>query len=81
MKTKTIKVEWCKNFIIKQFEKLPYENGGIEINCFWNEAEKAGLWIRGTYGSPMSKALGELTKVKTVCDENGNLLFRTFKLV
>jgi hypothetical protein len=77
---KEIKVEWCKNWIKHAFQKLPFENGGIEVNCFWDMAEKAGLWVRGTYGSPMSKALGELTKVETIQDENGNFLYNVFKL-
>lgn len=75
-----IKVEWCKNWIKHTFQKLPYENGGIEVNCFWDMAEKAGLWIRGTYGSPMSIALGELMKVEIIQDENRNFLYNVFKL-
>lgn len=77
---KNIKVEWCKNWITHTFQKLPFENGGIECNCFWSLAEKAGLWIRGTYGSPMSTALEESTKVETIQDENGNFLYNVFKL-
>lgn len=77
---KEIKVEWCKNWIKHTFQKLPYENGGIEVNCFWNMAEKAGLWIRGTYGSPMSIALGELIKVEIIQDENRDFLYNVFKL-
>lgn len=49
---KEIKVEWCKNWIKHTFQKHPFENGGIEVNCFWGMAEKSGLWVRGTYGSP-----------------------------
>ncbi len=30
------KVEWCENFIKAVFEKLYFENGGIEVNCFWD---------------------------------------------
>lgn len=77
---KEIKVEWCKNWIKRTFEKLPFENGGIECGCFWDMAEKAGLWTRGTYGSPMSQALSELTRVETVKDKNGNYLYSVFKL-
>ena len=32
------------------------------------EAEKSGLWVRGTYGSPMSKALEKLVKVEILSD-------------
>lgn len=75
-----IKVDWCKNWIKHTFEKLPFENGGIEVNCFWSMAEKSGLWVRGTYGSPMSKALEELTKVDTIQDDEGNFLYNVFRL-
>lgn len=77
---KNIEVEWCKKFIKSVFEKIQFENGGIEINCFWDDAEKSGLWIRGTYGSPMSEALSDMVKVETVSDENGNFLYRVFRL-
>ena len=69
---KNIKVEWCENFIKKAFEKKQCK--GIEVNCFWNMAEKSGLWVRGTYGTPMSEALEKLTKVETVSDDNGKFL-------
>ena len=72
---KNIKVEWCKNFIKSVFKKIPFENGGIEMNLFWNKAEKSGLWIRGTYGSPMSEALSEMTKIEVKSDGNGNYLY------
>jgi len=78
---KNIKVEWCENFIKSVFQKIPFENGGIEVNAFWNKAEKSGLWIRGTYGTPMSDALAKLTKVETVSDEKGNYLYTVFRLV
>ena len=79
---KEIKIEWCENFIKSAFEKIPFENGGIETNCFWNMAEKSGLWERGTYGSsPMSEAMEKLSKVETVLDEEGNYLFMAFKLM
>ncbi len=77
---KQIKVEWCKNWIKHTFKNLPFENGGIERNCFFDMAEKSGLWIRGTYGSPMSEALGELTKVETIHDNNGEFLYNVFKI-
>jgi len=79
MKVKEIKVEWCENWIRKQFERLPFENGGIEANLFWNRAEKSGLWVRGTYGSPMSKALQKLTVVETV-SQDGKFLYNAFKM-
>lgn len=78
---KEIKVDWCKNWIKHTFKKLPFENGGIEVNCFWDMAEKSGLWVRGTYGSSMSKALGELVKVETIRDVEANFLYDVFKLV
>ena len=78
---KEIKVEWCENFIIAAFTKHhAFPGGGIEVGCFWKMAEAAGLWVRGTYGSPMSKALEKLTKVETVHDNEGNPMFSVFKL-
>ena len=77
---KNVKVKWCENFIKKVFERIPFENGGIEINCFWNKAEKSGLWERGTYGTPMSQALEKMVNVETVSDENGNYLYTVFRL-
>ena len=77
---KEIRVEWCKNWIRHTFGKLPFENGGIEVGCFWEMAEKSGLWVRWTYGSPMSQALSEMTKVEIVQDDSGNYLYGVFRL-
>lgn len=76
---KEIKIEWCENFIKKTFEKKQCK--GIEVNHFWNLAKKSGLWIRGTYGTPMSKALEKLTSVHIVNGENGEYLYTVFRLV
>lgn len=77
---KEIKVEWCENWIKAQFKKLPFENGGIYDGLFWDKAEKSGLWVRGTYGTPMSEALSRLTNVETVHDSEGNFLYHVFRL-
>lgn len=80
---KQVKVEWCENFIRARFTKhhaFPGPNAGIEVNCFWKMAEASGLWERGTYGTPMSKALGNLTTVETIYGEDGKRLFDVFKL-
>lgn len=79
-KTKNIKVEWCENFIKARFKKLPEFAKGIETNHFFKMAEKSGLYIAGTYGSPMSQALGNLTEVKIVQDDNGNYMFSAFHM-
>lgn len=71
---KEIKVEWCENFIRAQFAKhhaFPGPNAGIEVGCFWKAAEASGLWVRGTYGSPMSEALANLTEVESVTRREG----------
>lgn len=60
--------------------RFPGKNAGIEVGCFWKMAEASGLWERGTYGTPMSKALEELTKVESILDENGNYLYSVFRL-
>ena len=75
---KDIKIDWCKNFIKSAFRKR--NCSGIEIGCFWGMAEKSGLWKRGTYGTPMSKALAELTKIEIISDENGKYLYTVFAL-
>ena len=68
---KEIKVEWCENFI--------RPNAGIEINCFWDMAERSGLWVRGTYDSPMSQALENLVEVEAV-SHDGEFCYHVFKL-
>lgn len=77
---KQIKVEWCENFIKATFKKHVPDGGGIYTGCFWDMAEKSGLWERGTYGTPMSEAIEKLTKVETVHDSEGNFLYNVFKL-
>ncbi|MBT9782545.1 hypothetical protein [Coprococcus comes] len=77
---KQIKVEWCENFIKAVFRKHVPEGGGIYTGCFWDMAERSGLWERGTYGTPMSQALENLTKVEAVHDDKGNFLYHVFKL-
>ena len=79
-KGKTIKAEWCENWIKSTFAKLPSFANGIERNCLFNMAEEAGLWERGTYGSPMSEALMKLTEVEIVSDDAGNYKYSVFKL-
>ena len=77
---RNIKIEWCENFIKASFAKLPRFAKGIETNCFFKMAEESGLYIAGTYGSPMSNALQKLTEVKTVKDSDGNYLYSAFQL-
>ena len=80
---KQVKVEWCENFIKAAFTKhhlFPGPNAGIEMNYFWDRAEKSGLWERGTCGTPMSKALEKLVTVESVLDDDGNYCYTRFKL-
>lgn len=77
---KNVKIEWCENFIKSTFKKIPFENGGIETECFWKQAERSGLWERGTYGTPMSAALEKLTSVEIVSDDSGAYLYSVFRL-
>lgn len=74
-----VKVEWCESFIRAQFTKhhaFPGPNAGIETNCFWDAAEASGLWTRGTYGTPMSYALENLTTVESVTRSvNGETIY------
>ena len=76
---KEIKVEWCKNWIKKQFERLPKGITGIERNLFFKKAENAGLYINDTYGSPMSQALTDLTKAITIMN-NGEFSYNAIRL-
>ena len=77
---KKIKVEWCENFIKKTFAKLPEFATGIEVGCFWNMAEKSGLWTRGTYNTPMTQALENLTSLKEVYGEDRKVSYYAFEL-
>jgi hypothetical protein len=76
---KKIELEWCKNWVKKTFSKLPKGITGIEVNLFWKLAEESKLWTKGTYGTPMSDALSELTNVETIT-KNGEFLYNVFKL-
>lgn len=77
---KTIKVEWCENWIRKTFASLPSFANGIERTCFFREAEKAGLYVQGSYGSPMSEAICRLLTVESVHDDLGKFLYYVFRL-
>ena len=77
---KVIRIEWCENWSKAVFEKQYPQMSGIYTGLFWELAEKAGLWVRGTYGSPMSKALSNLTNVETVNGKDGEFLYDVFKL-
>ena len=80
---KNIKVEWCENFIRAAFTKhMPpqLKSPGIEADYFWTLAERAGLWVRGTYGSPMSIALDNLCDEENIHNEDGTYLFSAFVL-
>lgn len=77
---KEIKTEWCKNWIKHTFEKRVPPGGGIETECFWRMAEKTGLWVRGTYGSPMSMALQEMCSVEIINNTAGEYLYSVFRL-
>lgn len=77
---KEIQIDWCENFIKATFNKYNFENVGIETGCFWNIAERSGLWKRGTYGSAMTKAVEKLTNVETILDTEGKYLYSVFRL-
>ena len=73
-----IKVEWCEKFIKAQFEK--HNCKGIYTNLMFDMAERAGLYIKGTYGSAFSQALENVTNVKDEYDINGNYAYSVFVL-
>ena len=75
--------EECDNQYTAAFTKhMPpqLKNPGIEVDYFWTLAERAGLWVCGTYGSPMSIALDNLCTVESVCDGEGHWMFNVFRL-
>ena len=82
---KYIKVEWCENFIRAAFgpKHHPFAgkpDAGIECNCFWKMAQRAGLWEPGIYGGPMSQALEKLTVVESIHNDEGTFLYNVFRL-
>ena len=76
---KTIKVEWCENFIKAYFKK--HNCKGVYTKLMFEEAEKAGLYVKGTYGSPFSEALSRTTKVVSNYDLNGDYAYSSFELI
>lgn len=76
---KNIKVEWCENFIRAYFKK--HNCKGVYTKLMFEEAEKAGLYVKGTYGSPFSEALSRVTKVVDNYDINGNYAYSSFELI
>ncbi len=76
---KNIKVEWCENFIRAYFKK--HNCKGVYTKLMFEEAEKAGLYVKGTYGSPFSEALSRITKVVDNYDINGNYAYSSFELI
>ena len=77
---KEIKVEWCENWIKAKFQRLPDFANGFEAFHFWEMAAKSGLYEKGTYGTPMSEALGNLCYVETVYTPDGKFAYNAFKL-
>lgn len=78
---KQIKVEWCKNWIKSRFKKLPEGITGIERSGFFKDAENAGLYVPGTYGSPMSEAIMELLDAKIKRGKNGEFCYYYFEML
>lgn len=64
-------------WIIKQF--VDRDCLGIECNCMFEMAEKAGLYTKGTYGSDFSKALEQVCIVDSVLRGN-DWLYNVFRL-
>lgn len=85
-RNRVIQEEWCENFIRHLFGKIAKDVGcgireaGIEVNCFWDRAERSGLWERGTYHTPMSGALERLVKVEAVHNEAGEYCYTVFRM-
>lgn len=76
---KIVKIEWCENFIRSFFKK--HNCKGVYCKLMFDEAEKAGLYVKGTYGSTFSEALSKLTKVVTNFDVDGKYAYSSFELI
>jgi len=75
------KVTWCENWLKATFAKLPKGITGIERNHLFDLAAKAGLYIKGTYGSELSAALTNIgIRVEDVSDSNGEFAYYAFYL-
>lgn len=57
-----VSTEQCEQFIKNLFKENNYKE--INVTGFWREAELSGLWVRGTFDSPMTSAVLKLLKVK-----------------
>lgn len=78
---KEIKIEWCENWIRKVFGRLPEGITGIECNLFWSMAVASRLYIKGTYGSPMTQALEKVgIVVDSVANEDRTHFYNVFRL-
>ena len=76
-----IRQEWCEDWILAAFAKIPgFADPGIETDLFWRLAVRSGLYVSGTYDTPMSRALEKLCRVVTVQDANGNCAYVAFHL-
>ena len=53
---------------------------GIERNLLFEKAAAAGLYVKGTYGSPFSEALDNMCTVHIGYDANGNFAYHFFRL-
>lgn len=71
-------VEQCEQYIRKFFREHVPNNGGVEVNCFWTNAENDGMYA-GEYDGPMTKALENLTTIETI-SAGGMFLYNAFKL-
>lgn len=64
----TVSTEQCEQFIKNLFKDKHYKK--INVNVFWRKAELSGLWVRGTFDSPMTSAVLKLLKVKYYYAQN-----------
>ena len=77
---KDIKIEWCENFIRAKFKEIEGHGTGIYCGLMFDMAERAGLYIKGTYGSSFSQALENITNVETARNDSGAFLYHYFTL-
>lgn len=75
---KSIKIEWCENFIRSYFGK--HQCKGVYTELMFEAAEKAGLYEKNTFGSAFSQALENVTTIDTIYNANGDYAYSVFRL-
>lgn len=71
-------IKASENYIKAFFKK--HDCRGVYTECLFEDAARRGLYVPGTYGSPFSQALANVTEVEAIHDDNGEYIYSIFKL-